>query len=228
MRKPIRLALVALGLTLAGAPGAAAQGKGDMAMDDKTTMVGGQAMFPPRTSWTMRSTRRITPPWSRRSRPRAWWRRLKGKGPFTVFAPTNAAFAALPAGHRADAAQAREQGAARQGPDLSRRARRLDAESLMKAIKKGERHGHAHDRERRIALGHDERRPQRGREGCQGRSSPPSRPTTCSSRTGSSTWWTRCCCRADVSGVAQRRGHGRSVRPAELLHPVDGDRRNKA
>ena len=48
---------------------------------------------------------------------------LSGKGPFTVFAPTNAAFAKLPAGTVGHARQAREQGDVRQDPDLSRRPR---------------------------------------------------------------------------------------------------------
>ena len=46
----------------------------------------------------MRSIRRITRRWSRRSRPAGLVDTLSGKGPFTVFAPTNAAFAKLPAG----------------------------------------------------------------------------------------------------------------------------------
>ena len=45
---------------------------------------------------------------------------LKGQGPFTVFAPVNAAFAALPAGTVDTPAQAREQGAADQGAHLPR------------------------------------------------------------------------------------------------------------
>jgi uncharacterized surface protein with fasciclin (FAS1) repeats len=47
MWSTIRQALAVLVLTAAGASGAAAQAsdQGDMAMDDRTTMVGGQAMF---------------------------------------------------------------------------------------------------------------------------------------------------------------------------------------
>ena len=41
---------------------------------------------------------------------------LKGKGPFTVFAPTNEAFAKLPGRHRRHAAEAREQGQSWQDP----------------------------------------------------------------------------------------------------------------
>jgi hypothetical protein len=46
---------------------------------------------------------------------------LQGEGPFTVFAPTNDAFAALPEGTVGHASAAREQGDAGGGPDLPRR-----------------------------------------------------------------------------------------------------------
>ena len=52
----------------------------------------------PGTSSRTRSIRRITRRSSPRSRRRAWSTRCRGKGPFTVFAPTNEAFAKLPAG----------------------------------------------------------------------------------------------------------------------------------
>ena len=45
---------------------------------------------------------------------------LQGVGPFTVFAPTNDAFAALPAGTVETLLEAREQGSAGEDPDLPR------------------------------------------------------------------------------------------------------------
>ena len=54
--------------------------------------------MPTRTSSRTPSTRRTTPRWSPPSRLPAWSRRCQGAGPFTVFAPTNEAFDALPAG----------------------------------------------------------------------------------------------------------------------------------
>ncbi len=48
---------------------------------------------------------------------------LKGDGPFTVFAPTDDAFAKLPKGTVEDLLKAREQGQAGCDPDLSCRSR---------------------------------------------------------------------------------------------------------
>ena len=48
---------------------------------------------------------------------------LKGDGPFTVFAPTDEAFAKLPAGTVENLSEAREQGPAGRRPDLPRGAR---------------------------------------------------------------------------------------------------------
>lgn len=47
---------------------------------------------------------------------------LSGPGPFTVFAPPNSAFDALPQGHGADAAATRKQDPSGRGADVSRRA----------------------------------------------------------------------------------------------------------
>jgi len=47
---------------------------------------------------------------------------LQGPGPFTVFAPTNAAFGKLPAGTVDNLLKPEKQGHADEGPDLSRRA----------------------------------------------------------------------------------------------------------
>ncbi|MEZ5459086.1 MAG: fasciclin domain-containing protein [Steroidobacteraceae bacterium] len=47
---------------------------------------------------------------------------MKGPGPFTVFAPTDATFAKLPAGTVDDLLKAGKQGESDQRTDLSRRA----------------------------------------------------------------------------------------------------------
>jgi uncharacterized surface protein with fasciclin (FAS1) repeats len=95
-----RQALAVLVLTAAGASGAAAQGsgQGDMAMDNQTTMVGGQAMFRTRdiVDNAVNSADHTTLVAAVKAA--GLVETLKGAGPFTVFAPTNAAFAALPEG----------------------------------------------------------------------------------------------------------------------------------
>src|SRR5918992_5159798 len=69
-----------------------------MAMDDRTTMVGGQAMFRSRdiVDNAINSADHTTLVAAVKAA--GLVETLKGAGPFTVFAPTNAAFAALPEG----------------------------------------------------------------------------------------------------------------------------------
>jgi uncharacterized surface protein with fasciclin (FAS1) repeats len=95
-----RQILSAVALTLASVSGVAAQGmaKGDMAMEKGTTMVGGQAMY--RTKDIVDNAVNSADHTTLVAAVKAAGlvETLKGKGPFTVFAPTNAAFAQLPAG----------------------------------------------------------------------------------------------------------------------------------
>ena len=137
MRRQTRQALVALALTVAGSSAAAAQGNGggDMAMADHTTMVGGQAMF--RTKDIVDNAVNSADHTTLVAAVKAAGlvETLKGDGPFTVFAPTNAAFAALPEGTVLLRPENKEQ--------LTKVLTyhvvpgRLDAGALMKVIKKG-------------------------------------------------------------------------------------------
>ena len=89
-----------LSLTLAGTATASAQGSGHAAMPshEGTTMVGGQAMFRTRdiVDNAVNSADHTTLVAAVKAA--GLVETLKGAGPFTVFAPTNAAFAALPEG----------------------------------------------------------------------------------------------------------------------------------
>jgi len=96
------------------------------AMAEPTVRVGGQAMFPSKTIVANAVNSADHTTLVAAVKAAGLVDTLNGPGPFTVFAPTNAAFAALPAGrHRRDAGEAGEQGDAHQGPDLSRRRREL-------------------------------------------------------------------------------------------------------
>jgi uncharacterized surface protein with fasciclin (FAS1) repeats len=100
MWRTTRHALAVLALTAAAASGASAQsnGQGDMAMDDATIMVGGQAMFRTRdiVDNAINSADHTTLVAAVKAA--GLVETLKGSGPFTVFAPTNGAFTALPEG----------------------------------------------------------------------------------------------------------------------------------
>ncbi len=88
------------GLTLAAAVVAAmvgvhAQGSG---MQEKTVMVGGAAMYPSKDIIDNAVNSKDHTTLVAAVKAADLVDTLKGKGPFTVFAPTNAAFSALPAG----------------------------------------------------------------------------------------------------------------------------------
>ena len=82
----------ALLLSLAMTGAAAAQGM------EKTIMVGGAAMFPSKDIIDNAVNSKDHTTLVAAMKAAGLVETLKGKGPFTVFAPTNAAFAALPAG----------------------------------------------------------------------------------------------------------------------------------
>jgi uncharacterized surface protein with fasciclin (FAS1) repeats len=100
MPSTTRYVLAFLLITLAGASTAGAQGssQSQMATNEPTTMVGGQAMFRTRdiVDNAINSADHTTLVAAVKAA--GLVETLKGEGPFTVFAPTNAAFAALPEG----------------------------------------------------------------------------------------------------------------------------------
>ncbi len=140
MRQHTTPALLILALTLAGATTGAAQGsgKGDMAMDDKTTMVGGQAMF--RTKDIVDNAVNSADHTTLVAAVKAAGlvETLKGAGPFTVFAPTNAAFAALPEGTVPTLLKPENKEQLTKVLTYHVVPGRWDAAALMKAIKKGD------------------------------------------------------------------------------------------
>jgi len=84
---------VAMALTGAGAFGIAAQ-----AAQEKTVMVGGAPMYPSKTIVENAVNSKDHTTLVAAVKAAGLVETLSGKGPFTVFAPTNAAFAKLPAG----------------------------------------------------------------------------------------------------------------------------------
>jgi uncharacterized surface protein with fasciclin (FAS1) repeats len=140
MWNQIRPALAAIALMLAGATAGAAQGNGngDIAMDDKTTMVGGQAMF--RTKDIVDNAVNSADHTTLVAAVKAAGlvETLKGSGPFTVFAPTNAAFAALPEGTVANLLEPESKEQLTKVLTYHVVPGRLDAAALIKAIKKGD------------------------------------------------------------------------------------------
>ena len=140
MSSTTRYILTFLLLAQAGATTAAAQGSGHaaMAMDDRTTMVGGQAMFPTRdiVDNAVNSADHTTLVTAVKAA--GLVETLKGQGPFTVFAPTNAAFAALPEGTVSTLLEPKNKEQLTRILTYHVVPGRYDAAALMKAIKKGD------------------------------------------------------------------------------------------
>ena len=124
-----RLPTLAASLTLALAavaiaPSAIAQpGNGAPASMEKTVMVGGAAIYSSRNIIQNAVHSKDHTTLVAAVKAAGLVDTLSGKGPFTVFAPTNEAFARLPAGTVANL-QARKQGHPHQGADLPRSPRR--------------------------------------------------------------------------------------------------------
>jgi uncharacterized surface protein with fasciclin (FAS1) repeats len=106
MNRSIRSTAIVAVLTLAAVFSASAQGSmgeamGKTSMSDgmgKNPMVGGAAMYPTRDIIDNAVNSKDHTTLVAAVKAAGLVETLKGKGPFTVFAPTNAAFAALPAG----------------------------------------------------------------------------------------------------------------------------------
>lgn len=95
----IVLTASALALFASSAAMAAAHSKGSAAMTkEKTVMVGGAAMFPSRNIIENAVNSKDHTTLVAAVKAAGLVKTLSGKGPFTVFAPTNAAFARLPKG----------------------------------------------------------------------------------------------------------------------------------
>ena len=135
--------LLILGLTLGAATAASAQGamKSDPPMAEGTTMVGGQAMFRSRdiVDNAVNSADHTTLVAAVKAA--GLVETLKGGGPFTVFAPTNAAFDLLPDGTVSTLLQPEHKAELTKVLTYHVVSGRYDAAALMKAIKHG--HGRA-------------------------------------------------------------------------------------
>ena len=140
MPSTTRYFLALLLVTLAGASTAGAQGssQSQMAMNEPTTMVGGQAMFRTRdiVDNAINSADHTTLVAAVKAA--GLVERLKGEGPFTVFAPTNAAFAALPEGTVPTLLEPKNKDQLTRVLTYHVVPGRYDVAALMKAIEKGD------------------------------------------------------------------------------------------
>ena len=141
MPSTTRYFLALLLVTLAAASTAGAQGssQSQMAMNEPTTMVGGQAMFRTRdiVDNAINSADHTTLVAAVKAA--GLVETLKGEGPFTVFAPTNAAFAALPEGTVQTLLEPKNKDQLTRVLTYHVVPGRHDVAALMKAIEKGDR-----------------------------------------------------------------------------------------
>ncbi|HET9041011.1 MAG TPA: fasciclin domain-containing protein [Gemmatimonadales bacterium] len=141
--KHTRRAALALALTLAATSAAVAQesGTAQMGMEKGTTMVGGQAMFRTRdiVDNAVNSADHTTLVAAVKAA--GLVETLKGAGPYTVFAPTNAAFGLLPQGTVPTLLEPANKAQLTKVLTYHVVAGRYDAAALLKAIKSG--HGQA-------------------------------------------------------------------------------------
>jgi uncharacterized surface protein with fasciclin (FAS1) repeats len=134
----LRLALAfALPLTAVSTAGAQESGAARMSMEKGTTMVGGQAMF--RTKDIVDNAVNSADHTTLVAAVKAAGlvETLKGAGPFTVFAPTNAAFGLLPEGTIPTLLEPANKEQLTKVLTYHVVAGRYDAAALMKAIKSG-------------------------------------------------------------------------------------------
>jgi uncharacterized surface protein with fasciclin (FAS1) repeats len=139
MRNHSRQMLAVLALALGGVSTATAEGmaKDEMAMERGTTMVGGQAMLPTKdvVDNAVNSADHTTLVAAVKAA--GLVETLKGAGPFTVFAPTNAAFARLPEGTVPTLLQPENKDQLTRVLTYHVVSGSYDASALMKAIKSG-------------------------------------------------------------------------------------------
>ena len=140
MSSTTRYLLALLLVTLAAASTAGAQGssQSQMAMNEPTTMVGGQAMFRTRDIVDNAINSAAHTTLVAAVKAAGLVETLKGEGPFTVFAPTNAAFAALPEGTVPMLLEAKDKHQLTRVLTYHVVPGRYDVAALMKAIEKGD------------------------------------------------------------------------------------------
>jgi uncharacterized surface protein with fasciclin (FAS1) repeats len=143
LSKHTRRAALALAITLAATSAAVAQesGTAQMGMEKGTTMVGGQAMFRTRdiVDNAVNSADHTTLVAAVKAA--GLVETLKGAGPYTVFAPTNAAFGLLPQGTVPTLLEPANKAQLTRVLTYHVVAGRYDAAALLKAIRSG--HGQA-------------------------------------------------------------------------------------